>query len=643
MTFSELGLRSEILKAVEDLGFSEPTPIQKEAIPQIISGEIDLVGLAQTGTGKTAAFGLPLLNLIDDSISITQGIVICPTRELCIQITNDLKNYSKYMRNINVVAVYGGASIQNQERDIKRGAQIIVATPGRMIDLINRRVIKLGEVRFVVLDEADEMLNMGFQEDIDDILSYTPKEKHVWLFSATMPKEVAQISRKYLNNPVELTMGKKNMSAENITHKYFAVKERDRYVALKRIIDFYPEIFGLIFCRTKRETQDIAEKLIKDGYNCESLHGDLSQAQRDMVMKKFRERTIQILCATDVAARGIDVNDITHVINYNLPDDVENYTHRSGRTARAGKKGYSLVLINTRETGRIRDIERMINNKFEVGRIPGGEEICDKQLMALLDKISNAPVNEKEIAPYLSSAMEKLESLTKEDVIKKFISTEFNRFLEYYRGAGDLNADARVTSNRESYESGGKQQGRRHEDADGEYQRFFLNIGASAGINKGALLRKICDLGNVSSNEVGRIDMKDEFSFIEVKTDVAKGIFDSFKDQEWEGKRLRIEIAEKREAGSGGGGYKGGSGGGYKGGNRGGNRGSGYGSGGGNRPRSYGSGGGAQKKYSSNTNGGGNSGGFNKSKSYGGGNKEHGDGNKDRGGFTKKKYSATWD
>jgi ATP-dependent RNA helicase DeaD len=633
MTFSELGLRSEILKAVEDLGFTEPTPIQSEAIPAIISGEADMVGLAQTGTGKTAAFGLPLLNLINDSISITQGIVICPTRELCMQITNDLKNYSKYMRNVNVVAVYGGASIQNQERDIKRGAQIIVATPGRMIDLINRRVIKLGEVKFVVLDEADEMLNMGFQEDIDDILSHTPKEKHVWLFSATMPKEVAQISRKYLNNPVELTMGKKNMSAENITHKYFAVKERDRYVALKRIIDFYPEIFGLIFCRTKRETQDIAEKLIKDGYNCESLHGDLSQAQRDMVMKKFRERTIQILCATDVAARGIDVNDITHVINYNLPDDVENYTHRSGRTARAGKKGYSLVLVNTRETGRIRDIERIISKSFEVGRIPGGEEICDKQLMALLDKISNAPVNEKEIAPYITSAMEKLESLTKEEVIKKFISTEFNRFLEYYRGAGDLNADARVSSNRESYESGGKQQRGRQHDADGEFQRFFLNIGASAGINKGALLRKICDLGNVSSNEVGRIDMKDEFSFIEVKTDVSKAIFESFQNQEWEGKRLRIEIAEKREGGSGGGGgYKGGGGGGgYKGGNRGGGSGSG---GGGNRSRSYGGGGGA-KKYSSNTNSSSHSSSdnANKGKSFG----------KDRGGFGKKKYSSSWD
>ncbi|HLP11859.1 MAG TPA: DEAD/DEAH box helicase, partial [Flavobacteriales bacterium] len=495
MTFSELGLKDEILKAVNDLGFTEPTPIQQEAIPAIIQGTADLVGLAQTGTGKTAAFGLPLLNLIDERISITQGIVVCPTRELCLQITNDLKNYSKYMRDVNVVAVYGGASIQQQERDIKRGAQILVATPGRMLDLINRRVIKLGEVQFVVLDEADEMLNMGFQEDIDDILSHTPKEKHVWLFSATMPKEVAQISRKYLTNPVELTMGKKNMSAENITHKFFAVKERDRYAGLKRLIDFYPEIFGLIFCRTKRETQEIAEKLIKDGYNCESLHGDLSQAQRDTVMKKFRERTIQILCATDVAARGIDVNDITHVINYNLPDDVENYTHRSGRTARAGKKGYSLVLVNTRETGRIREIERIISKQFEVGRIPNGPEICDKQLMSLLDKLNNQVVNEKEIAPYIESALEKFEGLTKEEVIKKFISTEFNRFLEYYRGAGDLNADARPQNrdSRDNNDGQGKQRSR-HQDADGEFQRFFLNIGGANGINKGALLRKICDV-----------------------------------------------------------------------------------------------------------------------------------------------------
>ncbi|HYG50266.1 MAG TPA: DEAD/DEAH box helicase [Flavobacteriales bacterium] len=606
MTFNELGLRSEILRAVEDLGFSTPTPIQQQAIPAIMQGTTDLVGLAQTGTGKTAAFGLPLLNLIDEHVSITQGIVVCPTRELCLQITNDLKNFSKYVRNINVVAVYGGASIQNQEKEIRRGAQILVATPGRMIDLINRRVIKLGEVKYVVLDEADEMLNMGFQEDIDDILSHTPAQKHVWLFSATMPKEVAQISKKYLTDPVELTVGKKNMSAENITHKYFAVKEKDRYAGLKRLIDYYPEIFGLIFCRTKRETQDIAEKLIKDGYNCESLHGDLSQAQRDTVMKKFRERTIQILCATDVAARGIDVNDITHVINYNLPDDVENYTHRSGRTARAGKTGYSLVLVNTRETQRIREIERIISKKFEVGRIPNGPEICDKQLMALLDKLSNQEVNEKEIAPYIESALEKLSALSKEEVIKKFISTEFNRFLEYYRGAGDLNADARV-QHREQGESSGK---RRHADADGEYQRFFVNIGGANGINKGALLRKICDAGNVSSNEVGRIDMRDEFSFFEVKTEIARHIFESFKGIEWEGKRLRIEIAEKRDSGSGGG---------YKGGNRGGG---GYGGG---KPRSFGS----RKSY------GGDRGGFNKNKNYGGG--------KDRDFGGKKKYTATWD
>lgn len=611
MTFNDLGLRSEILKGIEDLGFSAPTPIQQQAIPAIIEGKNDLVGLAQTGTGKTAAFGLPLLNLIDERNNNTQGIVVCPTRELCLQITNDLKNYSKYLRGVNVVAVYGGASIQNQERDIKRGAQIIVATPGRMIDLINRKVIKLNNVSFVVLDEADEMLNMGFQEDIDDILSYTPEEKHVWLFSATMPAEVARIAKKYQKDPVELTVGKKNMSAENITHKYFAVKEKDRYVAVKRIIDFYPDIFGLIFCRTKRETQEIAEKLIKDGYNCEALHGDLSQAMRDTVMKKFRERTIQLLCATDVAARGIDVNDITHVINYNLPDDVENYTHRSGRTARAGKTGVSLCLVNTREVGRIRDIERIISKKFEVGRIPNGPEICDKQLIALVEKISAAPVNEKEIAPYIDSAVEKFADLSKEEVIKKFISTEFNRFLDYYRGAGDLNADARPT--RESRDDKPRVQ-RDYEEASGEWQRFFLNIGGFSGINKGALLRKICDLAGISSGEVGRIDMKDEFSFFEVKSDVAKNTFESFKNQEWEGKRLRIEVAEKREGGGSRGGYGGG-------------RGHGGGS------KSFGGGkksyGGEKKSY-----GGGDRGGYGKSKSFG---------NKDRGGFAKKKYSASWD
>lgn len=573
MTFQEMGLRGEILNAIQDLGFTQPTQIQEQAIPAIISGEADMVGLAQTGTGKTASFGLPLLHLVDNRSSLTQGVVVCPTRELCLQITNDLKNYSKYLSGINVVAVYGGASIQQQEREIKRGAQIIVATPGRLIDLINRRVIKLDKIKYAVLDEADEMLNMGFQEDIDDILSYTPADKHVWLFSATMPKEVATISRKYLNNPVEITVGKKNSSGENITHRYFAVKERDRYAALKRVIDYYPEIFGLIFCRTKAETQDIADKLIKDGYNCEALHGDLSQAMRDTVMKKFRERTIQILCATDVAARGIDVNDITHVINYNLPDDIENYTHRSGRTARAGKTGFSLCLVNTREGNRIRDIERIIGKKFEVGKIPNGPEICDKQLMALVDRISNAPVNEEEIAPYIQAAFEKFESLSKEDIIKKFISTEFNRFLEYYRGAGDLNADSR-TSQRGEKGSSGSSRNNEYSEGDGEFQRFFLNIGGSAGINKGALLRKICDTAGITNSEVGRIDMKDDFSFFEVKSRVARHTFDSFKNQEWEGKRLRIEVSDKKGGGDGGsrgGGFnknRGGGGGGYRGGNR---------------------------------------------------------------------------
>lgn len=617
MTFSELGLKGEILDAINDLGFTQPTPIQEQAIPAIISGTADMVGLAQTGTGKTASFGLPLLHLINNRDHHTQGIVICPTRELCLQISNDLKNYAKYLPGINVVAVYGGASIQQQEREIKRGAQIIAATPGRLIDLINRKVIKLDKVRYAILDEADEMLNMGFQDDIDDILSYTPQEKNVWLFSATMPKEVALISRKYLNNPVEITVGKKNSSGENITHRFFAVKERDRYASLKRIIDYYPEIFGLIFCRTKRETQEIAEKLIKDGYNCESLHGDLSQAMRDTVMKKFRERTIQILCATDVAARGIDVNDITHVINYNLPDDVENYTHRSGRTARAGKTGFSLVLVNTRETGRIRDIERLINKKFEQGRVPNGPEICDKQLMALLDKINAQTVNEEEIAPYMNSALEKFEHLSKEEVIKKFISTEFTRFLDYYRGAGDLNADAR-TGHQTGHADGERKSSGKYQNDNAEFQRFFLNIGGASGINKGALLRKICDLAGITSQEVGRIEMKDEFSFFEVKNHVGRHTFDSFKNQEWEGKRLRIEIAEKRESnGYEGGGHKSGF-------NK---RGGGYGK------KTYGGGGyGDKKRYGNNDNKG-----FSSKKSYG--NKERAE----SGGGFRKKYSSSWD
>lgn len=502
--FEQLGLKPEILRAVTDLGFTSPTPIQEKAIPMIINGDTDMVGLAQTGTGKTAAFGLPLLNLVDFSSRSTQALVICPTRELCNQITADLMNFSKFL-GANIVAVYGGASIENQARQIRRGAQVVVATPGRLMDLMERKLVDITNVDYVVLDEADEMLNMGFQEDIDHILSFTPKEKHVWLFSATMPNEVARISKKYLNNPVDVTIGKQNSTAENIDHVYYVVKEKDRYFALKRVIDFNPEIFGIIFCRTRHETQHVAEHLMKDGYNCEPLHGDLSQAQRDAVMKKFKERTLQLLCATDVAARGIDVNNITHVINYNLPDDIENYTHRSGRTARAGKSGESIAFINARELGKIKDIERQIKTKFRHLRIPNGHEICEKQLLALIDNVANVEVNDNMIDQYLPMVNEKLASMSKEEVIKHFVSSEFNRFLNYYKNAEDLNAPVN-----NKYDQRVSQQ---HEGGQVGFTRFFLNMGEMDHINKGTLVRIICDKVGINSKEIGRIDVPRVFIY----------------------------------------------------------------------------------------------------------------------------------
>ena len=401
MTFAEFDLSPEILRSIDELGFVEPTPIQQEAIPQLLASDRDLVGLAQTGTGKTAAFGLPMLSNIDFNLKKVQGLVVAPTRELCVQIANDFKLYSKYSKNAKIATIYGGASIDKQAKEIRNGAQVVVATPGRLMDMIRRKLLKINEVGCVVLDEADEMLNMGFKEDIDEILSYTPDEKSTWLFSATMPKGVEKIAMKYMQNPIEVTIGSKNESAKNIKHVCYTVKDRDRYAGVKRIIDFNPNIYGLIFCRTKRTTQDVADKLMKDGYSAEPLHGDLSQMQRDKVMKKFREKTIQVLVATDVAARGIDVNDISHVINYHLPDDTESYTHRSGRTARAGKFGISIAFITPRERGKISSIEKHIKTNFHFEEIPSGKEVCRQQLFSLVDKIINVEVKEDEIEDYL--------------------------------------------------------------------------------------------------------------------------------------------------------------------------------------------------------------------------------------------------
>lgn len=601
MTFSELGLRDEVLKSINDLGFDAPTPIQEKAIPHLLKSESDFVGLAQTGTGKTAAFGLPLVNNVKPGVKSPQGLIICPTRELCLQISKDLENYAKYDRNTSIVAVYGGADIRRQMTQLK-GATIIVATPGRLVDLINRRAADLSEVGFVVLDEADEMLNMGFKEDIDMILQKTPEEKNVWLFSATMPKEVAQISKNYMNDPLEVSIGHKNQSNENIEHIYYSVKEKDRYAALKRLIDVNPDIFGLVFCRTRHETQSVAEKLGKDGYNAEPLHGDLSQAQRDNVMKRFRDKTLQLLVATDVAARGIDVDGISHVINYQLPDDIENYTHRSGRTARAGRKGESLVLINTRENFKIRAIEKQIRTQFTVGTIPSSEEICGVQLTSLISKIKETEVKEKDIEKFLPQIYSDFEDLTKEEVIKKFISVEFNRFIEYYERAGDLNAssDRRERGERSDRSRGdrddrgssrfdrGERRDRPERNDEGK-TRFFVSIGKRDGLNPGGLLRVICDEAGLTSSNIGKIDVLPSFSFFEADNEHATNIINKVNGANYEGNTISIEITKKKAESRGGSrdfGGRDGSRGGFSGGSRdsrGGDRGFNRRSGGGDR------------------------------------------------------------
>lgn len=551
--FFELGIRHDIVNAITELGFENPTPIQEQSIPVLLTGSNDFVGLAQTGTGKTAAFGLPLLELLDFEENYPQALVLCPTRELCLQIANDLKNYSKNMNNVNVVAVYGGASISDQLRQIKRGVQIVVATPGRMLDIINRKAIDFSQVQFVVLDEADEMLNMGFQEDIDSILSTTPEDKKTWLFSATMPSEVRRISKKYMTDPYELTMGAKNTGNANIEHEYYVVRARDKYAAFKRIVDFNPEIFGIVFCRTKIETQEIAEALIKDGYNADSLHGDLSQQQRDKVMKRYRERSLQLLIATDVAARGIDVNDVTHVINYSLPDEIENYTHRSGRTARAGKTGVSISIIHGKEIHKIRQIEKVIGKRFIKAEIPTGFDVCEKQLFGLIHKVHNVEVDEQQIEQYIPRIMDEFADLSKEDLIKRFASIEFNSFLAYYKDAPDLNApeDTRAASR-----DGGERFPRTGNRSD--FTRLFINLGSVDGFTRGDLLGYFCNQTGISGRTIGKIDIKGVYSFLEVANDDTDKAFASFKEAEYKGRQVRIEISADGgdNRGSFGGGYK---------------------------------------------------------------------------------------
>jgi len=553
MEFKDLGLPKEILKAVTKLGFETPSEIQEKAIPILSEGRQDFVGLAQTGTGKTAAFGLPLIQHIDFDDRTTQALIVCPTRELCMQITRDLDSFAIYQNNPNITAVYGGANISDQIRKLKKGAQIVVATPGRLLDLIKRKAVKLKSVQRVILDEADEMLNMGFKEDIDAILDQTPAVKRVWLFSATMPRAVKRIAKNYMLDPVEIVVGEQNSVAANIEHRYYMMKERDRYHAIKRILDFYPEIYGLIFCRTRRETGQIADKLEKEGYSVVALHGDLSQAQRDAAMKKFREKTVKVLVATDVAARGIDVKDISHVIHYNLPDDIENYTHRSGRTARAGKSGKSLALVNTRETYKIKQVESLLKTQMKQSTIPNSEEICEKQMYALMDRVVSTPVDDEAIDLYWPVFYKKLKDLPAEEIVLKFISMELNSFLDYYKDSGDLNA---------SHESGGSSRGREraggkgrpggresggfNRNLSGSKKKFFISLGEKQNLNKGALLRLVCSETGIESNHMGRIDIHSRHAFFEVDDQVANKILPSIKEGTYEGKSFEVTYSQDK-------------------------------------------------------------------------------------------------
>ncbi|WJJ97929.1 DEAD/DEAH box helicase [Algibacter luteus] len=538
-TFKDLGLNDDLLQAITDLGFTKPSEVQEKAIPILLNSETDLVALAQTGTGKTAAFGFPMLQKIDVDSRTTQGLILSPTRELCLQITNEMKLYGKYCKGLNVVAVYGGSSITDQAREIKRGAQIIVATPGRMKDMINRRLVDISKIQYSVLDEADEMLNMGFKEDITDILSHTPEDKNTWLFSATMPREVATIAKKFMYDPEEITVGKKNESTSNVSHEYYLVNARDRYQALKRLSDANPDIFSVIFCRTKRDTQKVAENLIEDGYSAGALHGDLSQNQRDLVMKSFRNQQIQMLVATDVAARGIDVDDITHVINYQLPDEIETYTHRSGRTGRAGKTGVSMVIVSKSEVRKIKSIERIINQQFEKKEIPDGSEICEVQLMSLANKIHNTEINH-EIDKHLASINELFADTDKDELIKKFFSVEFTRFYNYYQKSKDLNV-AESSSDRE----GGRDFSRGGKDS----TRYFINVGGKDGFDWMKLKDFLKEQLGLGRDDVFKVETKDSFSFFNTENELKEKVLAHFTDFKHEGRFVNVEVSENRGGG----------------------------------------------------------------------------------------------
>ena len=550
-TFEELGVSEEIRRAIEELGFVQPMPVQEEVIPYLLGNRNDVIALAQTGTGKTAAFGIPVLQRIDTTRKETQALVLSPTRELCLQIADDMREFAKYIDGIHIEAVYGGASIEQQIRALRKGVQIIVATPGRLIDLMKRGVAQLDDVHNVVLDEADEMLNMGFSESIDAILEGVPEDRNTLLFSATMSREIERIAKGYLHDPKEMVVGSRNEGAEHVNHIYYMVNAKDKYLALKRLVDFYPRIFAIIFCRTKIETQEVADKLIRDGYNAESLHGDLSQQQRDLTMQKFRQHTVQLLVATDVAARGLDVDDLTHVINYGLPDDIENYTHRSGRTGRAGKKGTSLSIVHSREKHKIRNIEKEIGKKFEQGTIPSPEEICKKQLYKVMDQIVKADVDEEQIAPFMQDISRYFEYIDKDDLIKKIVSLEFGRFLAYYADAPEiLPVETKRSEKKESKGTKGERRdakGERPLTPEAGYRKLFINLGKKDGFYPGEVMQFLNKhvKGHV---QVGHIDLLNTISYFEVPEEDAPRVIKYVNGQHYKGREVRCNDASESAA-----------------------------------------------------------------------------------------------
>ncbi len=552
-TFEALGIEEGLLNSIKVLGFTQPTPIQEKAIPVLLQGTKDFIGLAQTGTGKTAAFGLPLLQLINKEDRFPQALIVCPTRELCLQITSDLEKFKNKKANVHVTAVYGGTSITMQIRDLKKGTHIVVATPGRLIDLIERKAINLEKIHYVVLDEADEMLNMGFKEDIEFILKNTPNRQSTWLFSATMPTEIRQVSKRYMDKPFEITIGKTNEGAANIDHQYYATQHHNRYEVLKRIIDFNPGIYGIVFARTKADTQDIAERLTREGYDIDAIHGDLTQQQRDKVMGLFRDKSIQLLIATDVAARGIDVTGITHVINYELPDDVEVYTHRSGRTGRAGKSGVSVSIVTPKEVYRLRQIERILNSRVHKMDIPSGKDVCRKQFFHFIDKMLQADISHGEYETYLPILKEKFEAVEKEEILQRVAALEFDRFLKYYENAADLNmrTDDRRTERRGDRVERGDRPASRDRDAKsrsfsggGNYQRLFVNLGTKDGFYKASFLQFILDMSDLKKEVLGRIDMKEMTSWIEIEPSAGKKMIKAIDGKNYRGRKIRMNDAE---------------------------------------------------------------------------------------------------